>query len=49
MEAVRDNNVELVEEILRELSPFTHQSNTAAELTRILNEPHFQVHTQTHT
>ncbi|KAK6300116.1 hypothetical protein J4Q44_G00301490 [Coregonus suidteri] len=48
LEAVRDNNVELVEEILRELSPFTHQSNTAAELTRILNEPHFQSLLETH-
>ncbi|CDQ95189.1 unnamed protein product, partial [Oncorhynchus mykiss] len=48
LEAVRDNNVELVEEILRELSPFTHQSNSAAELTRILNEPHFQSLLETH-
>ncbi|XP_012991359.2 MAGUK p55 subfamily member 2a [Esox lucius] len=48
LEAVRDNNVELVQEILRELSPFTHQSNTAAELTRILNEPHFQSLLETH-
>lgn len=44
LEAVRDNNVELVQDILRELSPFTHRSNTAAELSRILNQPHFQVH-----
>lgn len=44
LEAVRDNNVELVQDILRELSPFTHRSNTAAELSLILNQPHFQVH-----
>uniref|UniRef100_A0A8C8IK88 MAGUK p55 scaffold protein 2a n=1 Tax=Oncorhynchus tshawytscha TaxID=74940 RepID=A0A8C8IK88_ONCTS len=48
LEAVRDNNVELVEEILRELSPFTHQSNTAKELTRILIDPHFQSLLETH-
>lgn len=44
LEAVRDNNVELVQDILRELSPFKHRSNTAAELSLILNQPHFQVH-----
>ncbi|XP_063046080.1 MAGUK p55 subfamily member 2a [Engraulis encrasicolus] len=48
LEAVRDNNVELVQDILRELSPFTHRSNTAAELSRILNEPHFQSLLETH-
>lgn len=40
---VRENNVELLQEILRDLDPFTHRSNTAAELTRILTQPHFQV------
>ncbi|XP_050957019.1 MAGUK p55 subfamily member 2a isoform X1 [Labeo rohita] len=48
MEAVRDNNVELVQDILRELSPFTQRSNTAAELSRILNQPHFQSLLETH-
>lgn len=40
---VRENNVELLQEILRDLDPFTHRSNTAAELARILTQPHFQV------
>ncbi|KAJ8254577.1 hypothetical protein COCON_G00211890 [Conger conger] len=48
LEAVRDNNVELVQEILRDLSPFTPHSPTAAELTRILSEPHFQSLLETH-
>ncbi|XP_055049749.1 MAGUK p55 subfamily member 2a [Misgurnus anguillicaudatus] len=48
LEAVRDNNVELVQDILRELSPFTHHSNTAAELSHILNQPHFQSLLETH-
>uniref|UniRef100_A0A672T954 MAGUK p55 subfamily member 2-like n=1 Tax=Sinocyclocheilus grahami TaxID=75366 RepID=A0A672T954_SINGR len=48
LEAVRDNNVELVQDILRELSPFTHHSNTAAELSRILNQPNFQSLLETH-
>ncbi|XP_067089023.1 MAGUK p55 subfamily member 2a isoform X2 [Osmerus mordax] len=48
LEAVRENNVELVQEILQDLSPFTHHSNTAAELTRILNEPHFLSLLETH-
>ncbi|KAG9343801.1 hypothetical protein JZ751_013182 [Albula glossodonta] len=48
LEAVRDNNVELVQEILRDLSPFTHHSQAAAELARILSEPHFQSLLETH-
>ncbi|XP_031420928.1 MAGUK p55 subfamily member 2a isoform X3 [Clupea harengus] len=48
LEAVRDNNVELVQDILRDLSPFTHHSSTAAELATILNEPHFQSLLETH-
>ncbi|XP_026061421.1 MAGUK p55 subfamily member 2-like isoform X1 [Carassius auratus] len=48
LKAVRDNNVELVQDILRELSPFTHRSNTAAELSSILNQPHFQSLLETH-
>lgn len=45
---VRENNVELLQEILRDLDPFTHCSNTAAELTRILTQPHFQSLLETH-
>ncbi|XP_046894623.1 MAGUK p55 subfamily member 2a [Hypomesus transpacificus] len=48
LEAVRENNVELVQEILQDLSPFTHRSSTAAELTLILNEPHFLSLLETH-
>ncbi|XP_064172441.1 MAGUK p55 subfamily member 2a isoform X1 [Anguilla rostrata] len=48
LEAVRDNNVELVQEILRDLNPFTHHSQAAAELARILSEPHFQSLLETH-
>lgn len=40
---VRENNVELLQEILRDLDPFKHSSNTAAELAGILTQPHFQV------
>lgn len=43
LEAVRDNNLELVQEILRDLAQLADQSSTAAELARILQEPHFQV------
>uniref|UniRef100_A0A671FAY2 MAGUK p55 scaffold protein 2 n=1 Tax=Rhinolophus ferrumequinum TaxID=59479 RepID=A0A671FAY2_RHIFE len=43
LEAVRDNNLELVQEILRDLAQLAEQSSTAAELSRILQEPHFQV------
>ncbi|XP_073091769.1 MAGUK p55 subfamily member 2 isoform X6 [Manis javanica] len=42
LEAVRDNNLELVQEILRDLAQLAEQSSTAAELARILQEPHFQ-------
>uniref|UniRef100_A0A671UME0 MAGUK p55 scaffold protein 2a n=1 Tax=Sparus aurata TaxID=8175 RepID=A0A671UME0_SPAAU len=45
---VRENNVELLQEILRDLDPFTHHSNTAAELSRILTQPHFQSLLETH-
>lgn len=40
---VREKNVELLQEILRDLDPFKHRSNTAAELASILTQPHFQV------
>lgn len=43
LEAVRENNVELVQDILKELSPLTQRSSAADELVRILKEPHFQV------
>ncbi|XP_075879809.1 MAGUK p55 subfamily member 2a [Nelusetta ayraudi] len=45
---VRENNVELLQEILRDLDPFTHRSNTAAELAGILTQPHFQSLLETH-
>ncbi|KAG7239904.1 hypothetical protein INR49_028232 [Caranx melampygus] len=45
---VRENNVELLQEILRDLDPFTHRSGTAAELSRILTQPHFQSLLETH-
>uniref|UniRef100_A0A3B3ZKD8 Uncharacterized protein n=1 Tax=Periophthalmus magnuspinnatus TaxID=409849 RepID=A0A3B3ZKD8_9GOBI len=48
LEAVRENNVELVQDILRELSPLTHRSPAADELVRILKEPHFQSLLETH-
>lgn len=43
LEAVRENNVELVQDILKELGPLAHRSQAADELARILKEPHFQV------
>ena len=43
LESVRDNNVELVQDILKELTPLTERSKAADELARILKEPHFQV------
>ncbi len=43
LEAVRENNVELVQDILKELIPLAHRSQAADELVRILKEPHFQV------
>uniref|UniRef100_A0A8C9VZ79 MAGUK p55 scaffold protein 2b n=1 Tax=Scleropages formosus TaxID=113540 RepID=A0A8C9VZ79_SCLFO len=48
LEAVRDNNVELVQEILRDLTPLTHRSKAADELARILKEPHFQAFVKCH-
>lgn len=43
LEAVRENNVELVQDILKELNPLTNRSQAVDELVRILKEPHFQV------
>uniref|UniRef100_A0A3P8Y3H8 Membrane protein, palmitoylated 2b (MAGUK p55 subfamily member 2) n=1 Tax=Esox lucius TaxID=8010 RepID=A0A3P8Y3H8_ESOLU len=48
LEAVSDNNIELVQDILKELTPFTHRSKAADELARILKEPHFQSLLETH-
>ncbi|XP_066554870.1 MAGUK p55 subfamily member 2b [Amia ocellicauda] len=48
LEAVRDNNLELVQDILRDLSPLLSQSSLAAELAHILKEPHFQSLLETH-
>uniref|UniRef100_A0A3Q3LC07 Membrane protein, palmitoylated 2a (MAGUK p55 subfamily member 2) n=1 Tax=Mastacembelus armatus TaxID=205130 RepID=A0A3Q3LC07_9TELE len=45
---VRENNVELLQEILRELDPFIHHSDAAAELAHILAQPHFQSLLETH-
>ncbi|XP_030592699.1 MAGUK p55 subfamily member 2-like isoform X2 [Archocentrus centrarchus] len=45
---VRENNMELLQEILRDLDPFTHRSDTAAELASILTQPHFQSLLETH-
>lgn len=46
LEAVRDNNVELVQDILRDLTTLTSHSQAAHELVSILKEPHFQVHAE---
>uniref|UniRef100_A0A1A7W7U7 Membrane protein, palmitoylated 6b (MAGUK p55 subfamily member 6) n=1 Tax=Iconisemion striatum TaxID=60296 RepID=A0A1A7W7U7_9TELE len=42
LEAVQDNNVELVTEILGDISSLKVKDDSAAELSRILQEPHFQ-------
>ncbi|XP_067111571.1 MAGUK p55 subfamily member 6b isoform X1 [Osmerus mordax] len=42
LEAVQDNNVELVTEILGDISSLSVRDDSAAELSRILQEPHFQ-------
>ncbi|KAI2658701.1 MAGUK p55 subfamily member 2 [Labeo rohita] len=48
LEAVRDNNVELVQDILRDLTTLTPHSQAAHELACILKEPHFQSLLETH-
>uniref|UniRef100_A0A8C7YGN6 MAGUK p55 scaffold protein 2b n=1 Tax=Oryzias sinensis TaxID=183150 RepID=A0A8C7YGN6_9TELE len=48
LEAVSENNVELVQDILKELSPLTQRNQVAEELVRILKEPHFQSLLETH-
>uniref|UniRef100_A0A9J7X7E4 Protein associated with LIN7 2, MAGUK p55 family member a n=1 Tax=Cyprinus carpio carpio TaxID=630221 RepID=A0A9J7X7E4_CYPCA len=42
LEAVQSNNVELVSEILSDMSSLTTHDESAAELCKILKEPHFQ-------
>ncbi|MGH0131863.1 UNVERIFIED_CONTAM: hypothetical protein FKN15_047966 [Acipenser sinensis] len=46
--AVRDNNLELVQEILQDISPLVERNTSASELARILKEPHFQSLLETH-
>ncbi|TTT95463.1 MAGUK p55 subfamily member 2 [Bagarius yarrelli] len=48
LEAVGENNVELVQDILKDLTPLTQQSRAAHELACILSEPHFQSLLETH-
>lgn len=48
LEAVQDNNVELVTEILGDISGLKVKDDSAAELSRILQEPHFQVGLRLH-
>ncbi|KAK2855057.1 hypothetical protein Q7C36_006926 [Tachysurus vachellii] len=48
LEAVRNNNVELVSEILSDISCLAVQNDSAAELSKILKEPHFQSLIETH-
>jgi len=48
LEAVQDNNVELVTEILGDISDLKVRDDSAAELSRILQEPHFQVRRSKH-
>lgn len=43
LEAVQENNIELVTEILGDISGLSVRDNSAAELSKILQEPHFQV------
>ncbi|XP_063041425.1 MAGUK p55 subfamily member 6b isoform X1 [Engraulis encrasicolus] len=42
LEAVQDNNVELVNDILGDISTLTVRDESASELSKILQEPHFQ-------
>ncbi|XP_067305189.1 MAGUK p55 subfamily member 6a isoform X2 [Pseudorasbora parva] len=42
LEAVQSNNVELVSEILSDMNILISQDESAAELSKILKEPHFQ-------
>ncbi|KAM3928531.1 protein PALS2 isoform 1-T2 [Leptodactylus fuscus] len=42
LEAVSDNNLELLHEILEDIGPLAHQDKNVEELVGILKEPHFQ-------
>ncbi|KAM4689718.1 protein PALS2 isoform 2-T4 [Discoglossus pictus] len=42
LEAVSENNVELVNEILEDISPLANEDKNVEELVGILKEPHFQ-------
>ncbi|XP_067285242.1 MAGUK p55 subfamily member 2b isoform X1 [Pseudorasbora parva] len=48
LEAVRDNNLELVQDILRDLTTLSPHCQAAHELVCILKEPHFQSLLETH-
>ncbi|TSK34750.1 MAGUK p55 subfamily member 6 [Bagarius yarrelli] len=48
LEAVGNNNVELVSEILSDISDLAEHNDSAAELSKILQEPHFQSLIATH-
>ncbi|XP_070292499.1 protein PALS2 [Salvelinus sp. IW2-2015] len=43
LEAVQDNNIELVTDILGDITALAVRDDSAAELSRILQEPHFQL------
>lgn len=43
LQAVQDNNVQLVTEILESLNLLPEKDASADELARILQEPHFKV------
>uniref|UniRef100_A0AAZ3SED6 MAGUK p55 subfamily member 6-like n=1 Tax=Oncorhynchus tshawytscha TaxID=74940 RepID=A0AAZ3SED6_ONCTS len=42
LEAVQDNNIDLVTDILGDITALSVRDDSAAELSRILQEPHFQ-------
>ncbi|XP_053309876.1 MAGUK p55 subfamily member 2 isoform X2 [Spea bombifrons] len=48
LEAVRENNLQLVQEILQDMAGVRDPSRAATELQAILQEPHFQSLLQTH-
>lgn len=43
LQAVRDDNIQLVTEILDSLNNLSEKNAAASELVEILQEPHFQV------
>lgn len=49
LEAVSDNNLELVNEILEDITPLINVDENVAELVGILKEPHFQVNFPHHS